>query len=118
MPINKLGTMLVLLIVFPAFSRAQSWQSVTSPGGPPNSASTALLLTDGTIVVHQGCTPNWYKLTPDAFGNYVTGTWSQIASMQPTYGPLYYASAVLADGRVAVIGGEFNFCGPVTTPQG
>src|SRR5258706_10453153 len=95
-----------------------NWQRVTSSGGPPNSASTALLLTDGTVMVHQGCTPNWYKLTPDAFGNYLTGTWSQIASMQPTYGTLYYASAVLADGRVVVIGGEFNFCGDVITPQG
>ena len=29
-------------------------------------------------------------------------------SFPSTYGPLYYASAVLADGRVIVIGGEYN----------
>src|SRR5579864_9356411 len=28
--------------------------------------------------------------------------------MQPGYGPEYFASAVLADGRLVVIGGEYN----------
>src|SRR5689334_405050 len=70
--------------------RAQSWQPLANR--PPfNSVSTALLLTDGTVMVHEGCTPNWYNLRPDPFGSYVTGTWTRLASMQPTYGPLYYA---------------------------
>jgi hypothetical protein len=29
--------------------------------GPAN----ALLLTDGSVVMHDGCTPNWYRLIPD-----------------------------------------------------
>ena len=38
-------------------------------------ASTMLLLTDATVLVHDAGaaavgTPNWYKLTPDAKGNY------------------------------------------------
>jgi hypothetical protein len=51
-------------------------------------------------------------LTPDITGSYVNGTWSQIASMPvingTQYAPLYYASAVLPDGRVIVMGGEYN----------
>ena len=70
--------------------------------------SLPILLTDGTVICQDAQTSDWWKLTPDAFGNYVTGTWIQIASMPAGYGPLYYASAVLADGRVVVLGGEYN----------
>jgi hypothetical protein len=52
---------------------------------------------------------NWWALTPDANGSYLNGTWSQLASMSSNYGPLYFASAVLPDGRVIVEGGEYNF---------
>ena len=47
-----------------------------------------------------------FKLTPDKNGNYVNGTWSQIASMP--YIPTAAAQAVLADGRVLIEGGEFS----------
>ncbi len=88
----------------PATARAQ-W---TTLSGAPN-ASTCLLLTDGTVMCQQGEeSHSWQKLTPDQFGHYDTGTWSSVASLPSTYGPLYYASAVLADGRVIVIGGEYN----------
>ena len=87
---------------------------------------TALLLTDGRVMVHQYGDPhhngqgmnNWWALTPDANGSYLNGTWSQLASMSSTYGPLYFASAVLADGRVIVEGGEYNFLNLVETNQG
>ena len=39
---------------------------------------------------------DWCKLTPDINGSYVNGTWSQLASLQSNYGPLFFASAVLA----------------------
>lgn len=70
-----------------------------------------LLLTDGTVIVQEPEGARWFKLTPDASGSYVNGTWSQIASLPSGYAPLYYASAVLADGRVVVIGGEYNVSG-------
>jgi len=49
------------------------------------------------------------RLTPDKTGSYANGTWTQIASLPPDYAPLYHSSAVLPDGRVIVMGGEYNF---------
>lgn len=66
------------------------------------------MLTDGTVLCHSPLTPDWYKLSPDITGNYQNGTWTKLASMQSDYGPLYYSSSVLSDGRVVVIGGEYN----------
>ena len=56
-------------------------------------------------------TGDWYKLTPDLTGSYLNGTWSQIASLPAGYQPQAYASAVLADGRVVVVGGEYDNTG-------
>jgi hypothetical protein len=83
----------------------------------------SMLLTDGTVIVHEeqdGGEQNWYKLTPDIFGSYVNGTWSQLSSIPAAlnYAPLYFGSQVIADGRLTVIGGEYNFDHPVWTNQG
>ncbi len=67
------------------------------------------MLTDGTVMMHEYATPNWWRLTPDNSGSYAKGTWSQLGSMASNYAPTAFASAVLADGRVIVAGGEFNF---------
>jgi hypothetical protein len=45
-------------------------------------------------------------LIPDNYGDYVNGTWAGLA--KGPNAPLYYASAVLKDGRVFVAGGEYN----------
>jgi hypothetical protein len=95
---------------------AQTWQPLTHQ--PTFSASNAHLLTDGTIMVHDAGAQNWWKLTPDANGSYVNGMWSQLASLPAGYSPLYYASAVLKDGRVIVMGGEYNFFNAVWTNLG
>ena len=87
-----------------------TWATVTK--APVGGLTSPLLLTDGTVIVADGDTPNWYKLTPDSSGNYVDGTWSQIASLPvingKAYGPLYHASAVLPSGKVIIMGGEYN----------
>ena len=83
---------------------------------PPVSVGTMLLLTDGRVLVHSepncgGCVGNynhWYTLTPDNTGSYVNGTWKQVASLPSGYNPLFFGSAVLADGKVVVQGGEYN----------
>ena len=90
--------------VSPAFGG--TWQTATP--ALVGLLNNPLLLTDGTVIALEQGTSNWYKLTPDALGNYATGTWSQIASMPSGYEPLDFASAVLPDGRVLVEGGECN----------
>jgi hypothetical protein len=85
------------------------WTPLTNQ--PAFQAGTMLLLTDGAVLCQDegpsnGGTANWWKLTPDAFGSYVNGGWSKLASGPNA--PLYYASAVLRDGRVFVAGGEYN----------
>jgi len=51
---------------------------------------------------------DWWKLTPDNAGSYVNGTWTKLASLPTGYVPDAFASAVLADGRLVVVGGEYN----------
>jgi len=73
--------------------------------------STMLLLPDGAVMA-QLCTSSvdcgnqWVKLTPDEKGSYVNGTWSSMASMM--YERTAFSSAVLSDGRVFVVGGEYT----------
>lgn len=92
-----------------------SWQTLTNTppfGGPFPAAGNPLLLTDGSVVMQNFNGPPFtgeiWKLTPDEFGNYVNGTWTQLASLPAGYAPLYHASAVLADGRLIFEGGELN----------
>ena len=86
-------------------------------GGFPGAANP-LLLTDGTVIVQDAGCQDWWRLTPDKTGSYVNGTWSQIASLPSGYAPLYHSSAVLPDGRVIIMGGEYNFFEPVWTTLG
>ena len=81
-----------------------TWKSLTNQ--PGFGASTMLLLTDGTVMCHDGGSPHWHKLTPDDHGHYINGTWSALADGPNA--PLYFASAVLKDGRVFVAGGEYD----------
>jgi hypothetical protein len=71
---------------------------------------TAFLLTDGIVLV-QECqfgygTRRWWKLAPDANGSYRSGSWQRAADSH--VGRKYFGSAVLADGRVLVCGGEYS----------
>lgn len=83
---------------------AGTWVSLVNQ--PPFKASTMLLLTDGNVLVQEEAGKNWWRFTPDAFGNYVNGTWQPLSPMKNTRE--YFASAVLADGRVFVAGGEYS----------
>ena len=85
----------------------------------PASIDTMLLLTDGSVMAHGLASNNWWRLIPDPTGSYANGTWKQTASMLndntltatqngPTYGPVFFGSAVLQDGTVIVFGGEYN----------
>lgn len=83
---------------------------------PPFFATTMYLLTDGTILCMDREAPNrspygkkCWKLTPDAYGSYVNGTWQELQPMINSR--LYYGAAVLPDGRVVVVGGEYSDIG-------
>ena len=85
---------------------ASSWKSLS--GVPLFTPDTMLLMTDGTVLVHDAGGKDWYRLKPDSNGKYDTAgvTWSGPFSMAHTR--QFYASGVLADGRV--------FCARGRTP--
>jgi hypothetical protein len=75
---------------------------------PTDSAGLGFLMTDGTVIFQGKGLSDWAKLTPDQSGSYLNGTWSQIASLPAGYAPTDFASQVLADGRLVILGGEYN----------
>lgn len=86
------------------------WVKLTN--NPGFDASTKLLLTDGTVMCQEEGGLNWKKLTPDTYGSYINGTWTDLAPAHNTR--RYYASAVLSDSRVFVSGGEYSDAGGET----
>lgn len=82
---------------------------------------SAFLLTDGTVMMQESAATNlyflgiplisygtnrWWKLTPDKDGSYANGSWSRLADSKLQR--LFCASAVLADGRLVLCGGEYS----------
>lgn len=88
------------------FASAQSGWTQFKNANPAGGSGTMLQLTDGTVIVEGGNSQSWTKLTPDSTGSYANGAWSSIASMGTAR--LYFASNVLPDGRVFVLGGEYS----------
>ena len=114
---RALSLALGVMLAVASLAGAQTWTALNHQ--PTIGASTALLLTDGTVMVQSIESGTWWRLTPDNTGSYINGTWTTLASMPSGYGPLYYASAVLPDGRVIVVGGEYNNPGgQIWTNQG
>jgi hypothetical protein len=97
----------MLLIAACSISQAQKLQNLVNQ--PPDGAILGFLLTDGTVMYQGNAQSDWWRLTPDKSGSYVKGTWKQLASLPSGYVPLYFAAAVLADGRLIIEGGEYNF---------
>jgi hypothetical protein len=126
---SRVGIALVVVLCCPDWASAQ-WTPLNNafPGHP----GTCLLLTDGTVMCQEYQSQHWHKLTPDNTGSYQNGNWTNIAdlpngtdnsgpmgtSYTGAYSPRYYASAVLPDGRVVVIGGEDNSNGNTWTNMG
>jgi len=91
---------------------AATWTRATKPA--PGGGGTMLLLTDGTVMIQNGSTAQWLRLTPDAKGSYIDGTWTSNPINPMSTNRLYYASQVLQNGRVWILGGEDY--GPDTDP--
>lgn len=102
-----LGIALFGFLTSPGLTHAQ-W---TKANNGTKNVSNCVLLTDGTVVCQEGeTTSTLVRLTPDPFGSYASGTWSDtnINPLPSGYAPRFFCSAVLADGRVIFIGGEYN----------
>ena len=85
-----------------------SWAApITAPFG----VGLMLLLTDGSVLAQNSGTSSWWRLYPDRAGRYAQGEWRRTANSASA--PLYFASAVLKDGRVLVAGGEYSNNGPI-----
>ena len=95
----------LLLFAVSNSSLAQTIQQLVHQ--PPDGAGVGFLLTDGTAMVQGNGESDFYKLTPDNTGSYVNGTWTKLANLPAGYVPDAFASAVLADGRVVITGGEY-----------
>jgi hypothetical protein len=100
-------TVMIVLLVVSGASLAQTLKTLAHQ--PPNGIVISFQLTDGTVMGQGNNSSNWWKLTPDNTGSYVNGTWTQLAHLPSGYSPYAFASAVLADGRVVIEGGEYNF---------
>lgn len=100
-------SLIAVLALLICSASAQSVQTLKHQ--PPDGAQLTFQLTDGTVLAQGYGDSDWWKLTPDNTGSYVNGTWSQVASLPSGYSPEAFASAVLADGRLLITGGEYNF---------
>ncbi len=103
---KKVTLILAALLAAISMSPAQTLTPLVHP--PPGGANLAFQLTDGTVMCQANREQDWWKLTPDNTGSYVNGTWTKLPSLQPGYVPDDFASAVLADGRLVITGGEYN----------
>lgn len=95
---------LACMVGWSVSSQAATWTKLTNPA--PSSVGTMMLLTDGTVMVQGNPLDQWLRLTPSATGSYVNGTWSPLAPMSKQR--LYFASHVLPNGKVWVLGGEYS----------
>jgi hypothetical protein len=109
--LHQLWILLLALLASSGIASAQTppyWQEPSA--SVPFNVGIALQLTDGNIMVQENGTSNWWELIPTETGSYYNGSWFPLAPFPASmdYVPLYFASAVLPDGRVIIEGGEFN----------
>jgi Abnormal spindle-like microcephaly-assoc'd, ASPM-SPD-2-Hydin/Kelch motif len=92
-----------------------SWKSLS--GIPSFSPDTMLLMTDGSILIHDAYGADWYRLAPDSNGQYDTVgvSWSGPFAMANTR--QFFGSGIVKDGRVYAVGGEYSSAGN-DTPLG
>ena len=93
-----------------AQAQTGTWTQLTNRAPHANSG-VMLQLTDGTVLckTSSGGTSEgntWDRLTPDASGSYLHGTWTTMTPMNDER--LYFSTQVLPDGRVYVAGGEYG----------
>jgi hypothetical protein len=98
---------------------AGMWQPLSADPLPFYPQAT-MVLTDGSVMLQEVTSDVWWRLRPDARGNYLHGTYTRTPPMPGGYAPTYECRAVLPDGRLLIIGGEYQGTGtvPVESNQG
>ncbi len=113
--LKTLSARIVGALLLTATAFGGTWTPLTTTA--PGEVELMLLLPDGTVMAANqpafgsDVGQAWFRLTPDAHGSYVNGTWTTLASMHSTR--LYCSTTVLRDGRVFIAGGEYG-TGPAT----
>jgi hypothetical protein len=123
LPCAIVALFIAVLSAAPALSATGTFNPVAAVPAAFTNPSFEFLLTDGTVIMQDqnsstNC-DNWWRLSPDNTGSYANGTWTQVASTPTTfsYGPRFYAGAVLPDGRLIIEGGEYNIPNCTSNPS-
>ena len=104
---------LAFLFGYATIAGAANWTPLVNQPAV-GSIQIMILMTDGSIMVHTfDDIQTWVKLTPDAKGSYVNGTWTTLGKMITPR--LYFTSNVLQNGNLWVMGGEYT--GPFEDPN-
>jgi hypothetical protein len=97
---------LAFLFGYATAASAASWTPLVNQPAV-GSIQIMILMTDGSIMVQTfDDIQTWVKLTPDAKGSYVNGTWTTLGKMITPR--LYFTSNVLQNGNLWVMGGEYT----------
>lgn len=98
-----------------------NWQAIALPPSVTSgafSADTMLLLTDGTVLVHNANQAEWLRYTPDPKNGYAGGSWTlpdgSGSESDMTNTRQFFGTGVLQDARVYAIGGEYSDAGNAT----
>src|SRR5690242_18391450 len=112
MPVSKtivgwLGLAWFLCVLrSPLIVSAGTWVTNTNAPGP---VGVALVLSDATILAQKGPGySNWFRLSPDSQGHYVNGSWASNPGLNMVNYRQFFASDVLPNGKVLVVGGEYG----------
>ena len=107
---------IVLIFLLSTTALAAEWKRITDP---PVAPSNMLLLTNGEVMaLTSDRGPNfgmpdrsqiWMRLSPDAKGDYSSGSWRFTAPM--SIPRLFFASNIVRDTRLIVIGSEYSGIG-------
>jgi hypothetical protein len=125
--VRILGISLLALMAYASIAIAQepftagTWTKLKN--APPGGAGVAhvMLLSDGSVLgFNSSCatTGSAFRLIPDSTGSYVNGKWVNAGTLPSGYNPLYFGSEQLPNGKVTVMGGEYNACNGVWSNLG
>ena len=103
-------------LLLPFLSVAAEWKRITDAPAAPQ---TMVLLTNGdvmTLTSDRGpnltmpdCSQVWMRLSPDEIGDYSNGSWRFTTPM--SIPRLFFASNIVRDTRLIVLGGEYSGTG-------